>query len=100
MRITPTPSGASTAAPLLNSSSANRVPASMNAEPVIEARGLTKTYRVEYPGGGDVVFDEVYAIRPEIDCAPSSSVRHGFMGIENVREVENLLRRTLLANED
>lgn len=60
---------------------------------------LTGMYRVEYAGGGDLVLAKERVTRPNCDGVQSVSTRHGFMGIENVREVEELLRRALLATD-
>ncbi len=62
---------------------------------------LVRFYRVEYPGGGDLVFEEAVTIRQNSDGEQTTATnKHGFLGIEEVREVEELLRRTLLMLDD
>jgi hypothetical protein len=63
------------------------------------AEALTGVYRVEYPGGGDLVLVEDHVIRPDNEGTRISTTKHGFMGIENVREVEELLRRMVLRTD-
>ncbi len=58
---------------------------------------LTKIRCVEYSnGGGDLVFEEVTTIGEDSDgFQRTTTERHGFMGIDSVREIEKLLRKTL-----
>jgi hypothetical protein len=59
--------------------------------------GLGRMARVDRAGGtGDLVFEEYYTRSTDSD-GMSSSTRHqrGFMGIDGVREVEELVRLTL-----
>jgi hypothetical protein len=61
-----------------------------------EPEDLTGIYRVEYPGGGDLVFEEIHTVRKDNDGEQATvTTQHGFLGIEKVREVEEFLRRTL-----
>jgi hypothetical protein len=54
-------------------------------------------YRVEHPRSGDLVFDEEGIIRRDgSDERIIKTTKHGFLGIDNVHEVEDLLRNTLL----
>ena len=63
---------------------------------------LDKVSRTAYPNGcGDLVFEEVVTIGRDSDGnRTTSTTRHGFMAIERVREVEELLRKALLSKED
>ena len=45
--------------------------------------------------GGDLVFEEAYTLRQNSDGDQTTFAKnHGFLGFENVREVEEFLRRT------
>lgn len=63
---------------------------------------LDKTYRTEHADGcGDLVFEEVITVGRDSDGdRTTTTTRHGFMAIGNVREVERLLRRTLQPGDD
>lgn len=63
---------------------------------------LGKTHRTEYADGcGDLVFEEVVAVGRNSDGdRTTTTTRHGFMAIDNVHEVEKLLRRVLLSGDD
>ena len=60
---------------------------------------LTKIRRIEYGDGtGDLVFEENIMIGPRNNGYPTTTrQRHGFMSIDHVRQVEELLRKALLA---
>ncbi len=60
--------------------------------------GLGKMVRRDYTdGSGDLIFEEVVSVTRDSDGAlRSQGTERGFLGIENVREVEDLVRRTLL----
>lgn len=61
---------------------------------------LAKLHRVEKSdGSGDLVFEEQVSITGD-DQQTARTVQRGFMGIENVHEVEKLLRRALLSSGD
>lgn len=59
---------------------------------------LTRITRKEYAdGSGDLVFEETIHFGRNTDGhRTTSTTRHGFIGIENVRKVEELLRKALL----
>ena len=59
---------------------------------------LSKVYRVEYGNGrGDLVFEEIHRQRRSSKGRRWTSVtRHGFLDVDNVRGVEELLRKVLL----
>ncbi len=62
---------------------------------------LSRLFRIEYPGGGDLVFEEQYTFQTKNERGEIATPKaHGFIGIENVREVEDLLRSTLFPNDD
>jgi hypothetical protein len=63
---------------------------------------LNRVYRVENHRGGDLVFEEEYSIKQNSDRADDITItkRHGFMGIDGVREVEELVRTTLLPDKE
>lgn len=62
---------------------------------------LTEMFRVEYPRGGDLVFRERVVMSQTSRSNDRSEVQqHGFMGIDNVHEIEALVRKTLLADAD
>ncbi len=70
----------------------------------VEIRGygpgqLTRIRRVEYPDGcGDLVFEEFTTLGTDSDGHPTSSTRrYGFMAIQRVHEVEELVRKVLLS---
>ena len=66
-----------------------------------DPRDLTRLYRVEYRGGGDLIFDEAYTIHQNSEGDRSTATKQlGFLGIEEVQAVEELLRRTLLKIDD
>jgi hypothetical protein len=60
---------------------------------------LSKIRRTEYAdGSGDLVFEDVITIGPGSGRYPATTrQRHGFMGIDQVRQVEELLRKALLS---
>lgn len=61
---------------------------------------LGKVYRTEYAdGSGDLVFEEVVSLGRNGDRI-TTTTRHGFMAISNVREIEELLRKVLLPHCD
>ncbi len=64
-----------------------------------EPSQLTRIRRVEYPDGcGDLVFEEFTTFGTDSDGHTTSNIRrYGFMAIERVHEVEELLRRVLLS---
>jgi hypothetical protein len=64
-----------------------------------EPSGLGRIVRTEYADGcGDLVFEEIVSYGRDSDGDRTSrTIRHGFLAIENVREVEDLLRKTLLS---
>jgi hypothetical protein len=56
---------------------------------------LTRIRRIEYPDGvGDLVFEELITVGRDGDR--TGTTRHGFLAIDGVREVEELIRRALL----
>lgn len=61
---------------------------------------LKKMYRRDYnDGSGDLVFEEALVVRrTRSRGTPMSTQNHGFMGIANVHEIEQLLRKTLFSN--
>ncbi len=62
---------------------------------------LNRLYRVEYHGGGDLIFEEQYTFHTDNERGEIATPKaHGFIGISNVREVEEILRRTLLDGDD
>lgn len=60
--------------------------------------GLGRMYRVDKSGGaGDLVFEEFYTTNTNSNGQMSTSrTQRGFMGIDRVREVEELVRLTLM----
>jgi hypothetical protein len=60
---------------------------------------LTKLRRVQdIKGRGDLVFEEITTTGHDSEGNRTTTVtRHGFLGIDNVREIEDLLRKTMLA---
>ena len=60
--------------------------------------GLGRLYRVDKNGdAGDLVFEEYYTTSTNSDGMSSTQRnQRGFMGIDRVREVEELLRLTLM----
>jgi hypothetical protein len=57
---------------------------------------LTKISRMDYSDGcGDLILDEVITRDSDGD---KKTTRHGFMAIENVRDVEELLHKVLLSS--
>jgi hypothetical protein len=60
--------------------------------------GLGRMYRVDRAGdAGDLVFEEYYTTSTNSEgYASSSRTQRGFMGIDRVREVEELVRLTLM----
>ncbi len=63
---------------------------------------LTRIRRVEYPNGdGDLIFDEFVTVGTNSKGHRTTHTQqHGFVGIPNVRTVEDLLRSTLLPDAD
>ena len=64
-----------------------------------QAAQLDKMSRRDYAdGSGDLIFEEVLSITRDSDSGlRSQRSERGFLAIDNVREVEELIRRTLLA---
>src|SRR5262249_8379046 len=62
---------------------------------------LTKIRRVEYPDGtGDLVFEEEITIGTgNRGYSTTTRQRQGFMSIDHVRQVEELLRKALLRSD-
>jgi hypothetical protein len=60
--------------------------------------GLGRMYRVDTVGGaGDLVFEEYYTISANSDGTPSKQRnQRGFLAIDQVRDVEELVRLTLM----
>jgi hypothetical protein len=60
---------------------------------------LTRIRRVEYPDGcGDLVFEEIATVGADCDGDRTTTTRrYGFMAIQRVHEVEELLRKVLLS---
>ena len=55
------------------------------------------TRRTFADGSGDLIFEEVVSVGQDSHGHTRSyRTEHGFMGIENVRDVEDMIRRTLL----
>uniref|UniRef100_A0A7C4LKX9 Uncharacterized protein n=1 Tax=Schlesneria paludicola TaxID=360056 RepID=A0A7C4LKX9_9PLAN len=63
---------------------------------------LDKIHRTEYADGcGDLVFEEAVSVGwNSKGHRTTTTTRYGFMAIDNVREVEELLRRVLLPGGD
>lgn len=63
---------------------------------------LEKMRRVEYGNGdGDLILEEYMTIGRDSDGHQTSNMRrHGLMGIANVREVEELIRKGLIGSSD
>ncbi|HEV3255374.1 MAG TPA: hypothetical protein VG013_00710 [Gemmataceae bacterium] len=62
------------------------------------AAGLGRMSRTERAdGSGDLVFEEFTTVSSSSNGTTSSTTRRGFLAIDHVREVEDLVRRTLLA---
>lgn len=63
---------------------------------------LKKMYRRDYEdGSGDLVFEESLLMRrTRSRGAPLSKQSHGFLGIDNVREIEQLLRKALIPSDE
>lgn len=61
---------------------------------------LTKMFRRENAdGSGDIVFEEITQVRSTRDSSSTTRTQErGFLGIENVREIEELLRKALLSD--
>lgn len=61
---------------------------------------LKKMYRRDYnDGSGDLVFEETLVVRRTSSRGtPMNTQSHGFMGIDNVHEIEQLVRKALLSN--
>lgn len=64
------------------------------------AADLTKMIRREYAdGSGDLVFEEAIQVRrANNNRTIMGSKPHGFLGIDNVRQIEELLRKALLVD--
>jgi hypothetical protein len=57
---------------------------------------LTKQYRRENAdGGGDLVFEEITTVNRSSDGPSTTTVKRGFLAIDDVRAVETLLRQAL-----
>jgi hypothetical protein len=50
-------------------------------------------------GSGDLVFEEFTTVNRSSNGTSSSTTRRGFLAIDKVREVEDLVRRTLLSGQ-
>jgi hypothetical protein len=63
---------------------------------------LAKMRRVDYAdGSGDLIFEEVVSVGRDSDGHRTTHTRrHGFIGIDRVREIEELLRKALLPAND
>jgi len=62
------------------------------------AAGLGRMSRTERAdGSGDLVFEEFTTVSNGTNGTTSHTTRRGFLAIDHVREVEDLVRRTLLA---
>jgi len=62
------------------------------------AAGLGRMSRTERSdGSGDLVFEEFTTVSNSGNGMHSSTTRRGFLGIDNVREVEDMVRRALLS---
>ncbi len=64
------------------------------------AAGLGRISRTERTdGSGDLVFEEITTYTHHTDGGGNwQTTRRGFMGIDNVRDVEDLVRKTLLSS--
>jgi len=64
-------------------------------------KDLTKIRRVQYPdGSGDLIFEEVISFgQTSRGARTTSTTRHGFLAIPDVRAIEELLRKALLPPE-
>ncbi len=64
--------------------------------------GLTKMFRRENAdGSGDLVFEEITQVRSTNNGGRTTSTQtRGFLGIDNVREIEELLRKALLSEAE
>ena len=61
------------------------------------AAGLGHVSRTERAdGSGDLVFEEITTYASNSNGGGWQTTRRGFMGIDRVRDVEELVRRTLL----
>lgn len=65
------------------------------------AENLTKIVRRDYAdGSGDLVFEEPITLRSTNNSNTIASTQgHGFLGIDNVRAIEELLRKALLSGD-
>ena len=63
---------------------------------------LGKIHRTERPdGGGDLIFEEIITIGRDSDGGTTrNTTRRGFLAIDEVRRIEELLRKALLADGD
>jgi hypothetical protein len=62
------------------------------------AAGLGRMSRVEGPdGSGDLVFEEITTVSSSNSGTSTYTTRRGFLCIDKVREVDELVRRTLLS---
>jgi hypothetical protein len=62
------------------------------------AAGLGRMSRTERSdGSGDLVFEEITTINSSSNSTTTQITRRGFLCIDKVREVEDLVRRTLLS---
>ena len=63
------------------------------------AAGLGQISRIERAdGSGDLVFEEITTINNTSDGARYHTTRRGFLCVDKVREVEDLVRQTLLSS--
>lgn len=66
------------------------------------AEALDKTTRTEYPDGtGDLVLEQIVEVGTDSEGHRTTrTIRHGFIAIGNVKEIEKLVRRTLLVSTE
>jgi hypothetical protein len=63
------------------------------------AAGLGRMSRIECSdGSGDLVFEEVLTISSTSEGTHSHTTRRGFLCIDKVREIEDMVRQTLLSS--
>lgn len=63
---------------------------------------MTRIIRTEHSdGGGDLVFEELVTVGRDSDGHRTTNItRRGFLAIDNVREIEELVRKALLPDPD